>query len=116
MDINDLFNKELESLKPEDKGEELIKKFDSEFYAGDADTSREVEKAEISEKIKKLKIKLKKIKNVKNCRRTNINTENAIRRKKIKRDIAKLELDLQDIQTEEKGSEYRNADVQPTTE
>ena len=66
---------------------------------------REKDRLEIAAQLKALKTKLRNAKNIRNHKKTDVNKSLSDKRKRIKQEIALLELKLEDLKMEKAGSE-----------
>jgi hypothetical protein len=113
-ELQTLFEDELDNKQIQDVrsvAQKAIDEAEREFLGHSAAVeSRIAEKAELEQKISKLRRELQQCANVKNIRLAHVNAERAKKRKKIRADIALCQLRLADIAEEEKGAQLSVSD------
>lgn len=83
-------------------GERTVMNIQAEYVGrGTYVQEREQEKRELQQKIQELRRALRKTKNIRNARRAEANAKAAQKRQKLKRQIAEIEMKLEDIAIEE---------------
>jgi len=103
-ELNSIFQKEFEARSfPKSFAEKIEEDAFQEFKEPIECVERKIDKEKLLEKKLKLIKQLNNCKNIKNPRTIKQNQAIADKRKRLKQQIAEVDMDLEDLKTEEKG-------------
>jgi len=93
-------------------GDKIVSKAEAEFKGfSEEERSRQDEISQIKEEVNKLRGNLRKCTNIKNPKMQEANKKRSDKRKELKKEIALLEIRLQEIEDERKGSSLSTKDM-----